>query len=267
MDHMDSDREGEEITLCETDRKKLRSFTTSFKLQVIREAKATSRRAAAKRFGANPKRVREWIVSEDKILVAPRDRRKADGGGRKPAHKAIDKVILQRIRKRRRDRQRVTRHVVMAEAKRIHSVRSDRDPTFMASDGWLRKFMARNKIFLRRRTTIAQRIAIELADKVSSYTKCIRHLRKTNNYRAKDIAAMDETGLQLHMPGRTILERGTKTVSIKTTGHEKDRFTVVLAARVDSSKLLPMVIFKGKRKAKSPENITGVIKLRCKRMG
>ena len=80
-----------------------------------------------------------------------------------------------------------------------------------------------------------------------------------NNYRAKDIAAMDETELQLDMPGRTTLEeQGSRTVAIKTTGHE-DRFTVVLGARADGTKLQPMVIFKGKRKDRSLENITGVV--------
>jgi hypothetical protein len=30
-------------------------------------------------------------------------------------------------------------------------------------------------------------------------------------------------------------ERGAKTVSVKITGHEKDRFTVVLGARADGN--------------------------------
>ena len=71
---------------------------------------------------------------------------------------------------------------------------------------------------------------------------------------------MDETGLWLDMPGRTTLnERGARTVAIKTTGHEKDRFTVVLAARADGSKMHPMVIFRGKRKDKSLQKLTGVV--------
>ena len=119
--------------------------------------------------------------------------------------------------------------------------------------------MARNKIIMRRRTTLAQRVPNELADSVTSYISWIRHLRNTYNYRAKCIAAMDETGLQLDMPGGTTLEtQGTKSVGI-TTGHEKDHFTVVLCARADGSKLHPFVVFKGKRKDKSLEKFTGVV--------
>ena len=36
------------------------------------------------------------------------------------------------------------------------------------------------------------------------------------------------------MPGNTSLEaRGHRTVAVKCTGHEKDRFTIVLRARAD----------------------------------
>jgi hypothetical protein len=57
---------------------------------------------------------------------------------------------------------------------------------------------------------------------------------------------MDETGVCLDMPSRTTLdEQGARTVAIKTTGHEKDRFTVGLGARADGSKMQPMVISKG----------------------
>lgn len=51
------------------------------------------------------------------------------------------------------------------------------------------------------------------------------------------------------MPGNSTLEEVgtcTRTIGIKTT-HDKARFTVVLGARADGSKIHRMVIFKGKR--------------------
>ena len=120
--------------------------------------------------------------------------------------------------------------------------------------------MVRKEISMHHRTTIAQRIPKKLGQKVSSYIIQIRHLRKTRQYSARNIEAMDETGLWLDMPGRrTLNERGARTVAIKTMGHEKDRFMVVLAARADGSKMHPMVIFRGKRKDKSLQKLTGVV--------
>ena len=110
------------------------------------------------------------------------------------------------------------------------------------------------------RTTTAQRLPHELGAKVASYIKQIRHLRKSYNYMARNITAMDEIGLWLDMPGKaTLEEQGTRTVAIRTTGHDKDRFTCVLAARADGSKLHPLIVFKGKRKDKSLQNMTRVV--------
>ncbi len=40
---------------------------------------------------------------------------------------------------------------------------------------------------------------------------------------------MDETPMQFDLPGnRTVNAKGDKTVMVKTTGHEKTYFTVVL---------------------------------------
>ena len=57
---------------------------------------------------------------------------------------------------------------------------------------------------------------------------------------------------------RTVDTSGKKTVSIKTTGNEKNHFAVVLACMADGNKLPPMIIFK--RKTMPKEEIpSGVI--------
>lgn len=58
---------------------------------------------------------------------------------------------------------------------------------------------------------------------------------------------MDETPVQFDMLSNyTVDLRGTKTVTVKSTGHEKSRFTVVLSCLANGVKLKPMVIFKRK---------------------
>ena len=61
------------------------------------------------------------------------------------------------------------------------------------------------------------------------------------------------------MPGdTTIARRGERSVPLRTTGHKKGRFTVVLSAIADGRKLKPYVVFKGVRAI--PElNTTGVM--------
>ena len=73
---------------------------------------------------------------------------------------------------------------------------------------------------------------------------------------------MDETACWFDMPSdTTVASTGSKAVPVKTTGHEKDHFTVVLTARADGKKMKPFVVFKGKgtRLMKDLQNIPGVL--------
>lgn len=60
------------------------------------------------------------------------------------------------------------------------------------------------------------------------------------------------------MPGDYTLDmKGTKTVSMGSTSHEKTRITVCLAAMADGTKLMPLVLLKGVR---PPKDIpTGIV--------
>ena len=71
---------------------------------------------------------------------------------------------------------------------------------------------------------------------------------------------MDETPMTFDIPGnRTVHSSGAKTVLVKTTGHEKTHFTVVLACMAGGTKLKPTVIFKRKTLPKGAKFPVGVI--------
>ena len=56
---------------------------------------------------------------------------------------------------------------------------------------------------------------------------------------------MDETPVTFDLPSSYTLEkRGSSTINIKTTGHERSTFTVILGCMADGTKLPPVVIFK-----------------------
>jgi hypothetical protein len=62
-----------------------------------------------------------------------------------------------------------------------------------------------------------------------------------------------------YKPSTTTLDRkGSKSVLVKTTGHEKIIITVMLLVLAEGRKLTPLVILKGKNlpKAKLPSGIT-----------
>lgn len=72
-------------------------------------------------------------------------------------------------------------------------------------------------------------------------------MRKRNGYSLTQIGNADQTPLTFDLPADTTVNpKGASTVSIKTTGNEKNRFTVMLACTADGGKLPPYVVFKRK---------------------
>nr|XP_037290324.1 ADP-ribosylation factor-binding protein GGA1-like [Rhipicephalus microplus] len=76
---------------------------------------------------------------------------------------------------------------------------------------------------------------------------------------------MDEVMLTFDIPlGRSVAEKGQKTLTLKITGHEKSRFIVVLACCADGTKLPPMLIFKRKTLPKDIFSPTVVVQANAK---
>ncbi|GFX66183.1 pogo transposable element with KRAB domain [Trichonephila clavipes] len=92
----------------------------------------------------------------------------------------------------------------------------------------------------------------DVDNKLISFQKYVIGLRKQKKYLLSHIGNMDESPVTFEMIGnKTIDMKGAKTIHIKTTGHEKSHFTVVLSCLADGTKLKPMVIFKRKTVPKS----------------
>ena len=63
----------------------------------------------------------------------------------------------------------------------------------------------------------------------------------------EQIANMEEVPSSFDVPSnKTVDFKGSKTVTIKTSGYEKSHFITVLACCADGTKLPPLLIFKRK---------------------
>ena len=132
--------------------------------------------------------------------------------------------------------------------------------SFSANRGWLEGSFKRHVFSLRRRMTVSQRLPRDLVPKVVSFVINVRRHMQRQNYLLSCIGNMDETPLWMDMPGDTTVERqGTKFVPVRTRGHEKVRFTIVLAAMASGKKLKPFVVFKGVRVVAELNSVPGVV--------
>ena len=76
---------------------------------------------------------------------------------------------------------------------------------------------------------------------------------------------MGTTIFEENLP-QTMAFKGTDTVTIKSSGNEKNRFTVMLGAYGDGKKMRPYIIFKRKTLPKNVVWPSGVI-VRCQSKG
>ena len=94
--------------------------------------------------------------------------------------------------------------------------------------------MNRYSLSTRRRTSVAQRLPNDLIEKQQEFLAFVMYRHN-----------IDETPMTFDLPSNTTIDEvEARTVSIRITGHEKTKFTVVLICMADGTKLPPIVIFK-----------------------
>jgi len=100
---------------------------------------------------------------------------------------------------------------------------------FKTSQRWIRGFMKRYKLALCRRTRISQKLPDKTRELLESFCNFVTNLRIKKCFELKNIFNMNETPVWFDMAGvYTINLKGERTVHVRATGNEKNRFTVVL---------------------------------------
>ncbi|KAL7381452.1 hypothetical protein ABVT39_005702 [Epinephelus coioides] len=113
--------------------------------------------------------------------------------------------------------------MIQAKAMVVFSETTDRrDDDFHASQRWLEWFMKRINLTIRKRTSLAQKNAEHYINKLVNFVIFCSH--KIAEKKLKEYSTVDTVGV--------------KSVTLKTTGHEKSHITV-------GTKLKPYIVFKG----------------------
>ena len=201
------------------------SYTAGFKRKVILVAEEVGNREAGRRFDVSEANIRGWRKKKES-LQKEKPTAKASGRGRKAQHPELEKELVDIIAARRASGCAISTVEVRIIASQIMK-KKDPHTNFKASACWCYKFMLRHHLSIRKRTSIAQRMPDDFEHKLLAYQKYVIKLRKKNNYSLRNIANADQTPLHFDLPsGHTIDFKGVKSVTIKSTGAEKARFTV-----------------------------------------
>lgn len=203
-----------------------------------------------------------FIYFLEKALKDGAGKKKRISGGKKLNSDELENELLEWILETREKSLRVSRKMIKKKAIELFPGCTDsRNINFRASNGWLDKFLKRNNLSQRRRTTLAQKDPSDMNKKIATFIAYNSMIRKKYKISDNNIIAMDETSAWFDMPSSTTIDqKGKKSIILKSTGHEKMHFTVTLAAKGDGTKLKPYITFKKAiREVRKMESMTDAI--------
>uniref|UniRef100_A0A1E1X208 Putative pogo transposable element n=1 Tax=Amblyomma aureolatum TaxID=187763 RepID=A0A1E1X208_9ACAR len=222
------------------------SYTAGFKLKVVEHALEHGNRAAGRHFSVDPVRVRYWRNQQDELRATKKDRR-AFRGPKQGKFPRVEEEVLSYVKRLRNEGCAVSHELMQNHARataRSHGIAASE---FKASSGWTTRFMRRNGLCLRRRTTLCQRLPADCEDKVRDFHRFIIRIREDKKFLLSQIGNADQTPINFDMPRNSTVDiKGAKSVQVKTTGAEKQWCTVMLSITVDGRQLPPFVVFKRK---------------------
>jgi hypothetical protein len=201
------------------------SYGANFKLMVMKHAEETSNCAAARKFGVTELNVRRWRKQKE-LLKGANSARKPFRGPKHGNFNAVDEKVLESVLEKRKNGLPVTRETIRMKALEIATHLKIPRQDFKASNGWAVRFMRRKGLALRRRTTLVQKLPTDYVEKLIAYQRHIINLRRKHDYLLRQIGNTDETLVFFDMPANiTVDTKGSKSVLVKRTGHEKLRIT------------------------------------------
>lgn len=242
---------------------KRKSYTADFKLQVIKYAKENGNRAAGREFSVGETSVREWRKDETELeSMNPRKRARRGGKARWPH---LEANLVKWILAQRENNRAVSTVAIKAKARLLAS-EMKLDDFKGGSYNWVYKFMRRNNLSMRARTTVGQRLPDDWEKKLDDFREFVHKEISQHDLSPDDVINMDEVPMVFDIPPtRSVAEVGVKTVAVATTGHERTSFTVVLACTAGGQKLKPMLIFK--RATMPREQLPSGVVVTCNKKG
>lgn len=210
----------------------------------------------------SPCMVRSWRKQEDQLRLTKKSKRA--NRGHKARWPALEDKVESWVLEQRASLRGVSttqiRLKAIAAAKELDIV------DFQGGPSWCLRFMRRKQLSIRSRTTVCQTLPADFEEKLVNFRAYCIDKVADYNISPDSVINMDEVPLTFDLPlNRTVEKRGTKTISIKTTSHEKASFTCVLSCTAPGFLLPSMLIFK--RKTMPKENFPKGIVIKVNEKG
>lgn len=243
-----------------------------FKLSAISFAEKHSTEAAARVFSVDPKRVRDWRKNKaalQRLSAEDGERARLHGGGRRKVSRELEFKMCEWFKGTRAKGLQVSRRLIRIKAAEIYAtVKDARDgDNFVASRSWLNRFLKRNAFSAKRRmlTFAEKNDTWHVTEKLVVFVTLTAQMIKRLKVQTVNIIAVDRIAVcfdkVVGSVGAAADVRRSGGAPMRTTDHESNQFTLVLAAKADGTKLEPCVVFKGSsvEEVRAMEDVSGLV--------
>ena len=198
---------------------------------------------------------RQWKQNGESIICQKKSRKRTMVGGRKPKLGDMEDLIRDEVVELRISKQKVTRAFI---ADRARMLAAEIGVNLKATDRWLRGFMSRYKLIMRRTTNLTTLSDETLIQRAVDYMTYLRSVLPGVDF--NKTLLMDETAVYFEdNRAQTVDFRGRKHVIMKSTGFASMRVTVVASVWANGQKAAPMIIHKSTSKRDQVANGKGDI--------
>ena len=176
---------------------KRQSYTTAEKLKVIQFAEQHGNRSAQQEFDIPESNIRLWRRSKENLEKMPR--LQPANHGKKAAWLRLKQDVMAWITEKRNNGLAILLTMI-----RLKAIELSKDPQydipaaqFKASIyNWYQRFMKRNGLSLRQKTTLAQRLPPDYEEKIVQFHQYVIRQRQAHNYPLHLVGNMDEVPVQ-----------------------------------------------------------------------
>lgn len=217
-------------------------FTMRQRLAILREQEVTrvSDGELCRRYNIQHTQLNRWKLSLTQIRMAG-GRRLSLQQGRRPEFWELEDELLRYVHDRRERRAIVTVRNLTDELFRL--VPLERQRSFVCMRRYTYRFMARNRLSIRRITRNVSLSDLELQRRGEFFLSEVRSIQET--WSRTLYVNMDQTAVFHDMAPRTTVEL-VGAPNVAASSHKtSDRVTVALTACSNGDKLNPLIIFKG----------------------
>lgn len=201
---------------------KRHAYEADFKLRAISYAEENGNRAAARQFGINESMVRKWRKQKDDLKQVKKTKRSFRGN--KARWPQLEDKIEQWVIEQRTAGRSVSTVSIRLKATAV--ARDMQINDFRGGHSWCFCFMKRHNLSIHTRTTVSQQLPKDYKEKLAIFRTYCQNKITEKKIRPEHITNMDEVPLTFDIPvNRTVEKTGTSTVSICTTGNEREKMS------------------------------------------